>query len=107
MERHADMPTGGSLYSTIAIILGSTVGGMLLSALQSLNVATREITGPQATLIIGGLGLLWQVGKWLFYDRRKAQQAARAQGPIYWCYSCHAQAVSHPTDICQKCLKRA
>ena len=66
------MPTSGGFVSTIAVVALSTVGGALLSLLQHLDAATRGITGPQATLLIGGLGLLWQVGKWLFYDRKKA-----------------------------------
>lgn len=66
------MNASGGLVSTCLIVFFSAVGGMLLSLLQSLDAATRGLTGPQATLIIGGLGLAWQVGKWLFYDRRKA-----------------------------------
>ncbi len=71
MERPTVMPTSGGLVSTCLLVLFSTLGGMAVSLLQSLDAATRGVTGPQATLIIGGLGLLWQVGKWLFYDRRR------------------------------------
>ena len=66
------MNASGGLLSTCLIVFVSAAGGMLLDLLQAVDGATRGITGPQATLIIGGLGIAWQVGKWLFYDRKKA-----------------------------------
>ncbi|HEX8503720.1 MAG TPA: hypothetical protein VF659_24255 [Pyrinomonadaceae bacterium] len=66
------MPTSGGLVSTIAIVALSTVGGALLSLLQSLDAATRGITGPQATLLMGGLGLLLQC-LWRWIDRKRAK----------------------------------
>ena len=64
---------GGGLVSTCFIIAASTVGGMLQNAFQWLDAVTRGITGPQATLTIGLLGLALQV-IWRLLDRRRAKQ---------------------------------
>ena len=59
--------------TTSGVVVFSTVSGMVVEFLHAVGVATHDITGPQATLIVGGLGLLLQVVKWVF-DRRKERQ---------------------------------
>ena len=58
--------------ATFGVVVFSTVSGMVVEFLRAVGVATADITGPQATLIVGGLGLLLQVVKWVF-DRRRVR----------------------------------
>lgn len=107
------MSPSGGLVSTCLIVLGSTAGGMLLSVLQSLDAATRSITGPQATLIIGAAGLAFQYGprvvRWAAQRvaARRSKPGARQFVPGYFCAGCHKTRTARPTDICRQCVERA
>jgi hypothetical protein len=57
--------------ATVGVVVFSTLSGMLFDAVHS---AWTGVSGPQATLVIGGLGLLFQIVKWLIDRRAKLEK---------------------------------
>lgn len=73
------MPAGGGFIATVLVVLSSFAAGILVDALDALAGLTAAVTPGQATLVVGLLGLLFQLVKWLVDLGRARRRAGRGQ----------------------------